>query len=110
MHILRPGGGVETDDLCAVRLGCRLSELLSSKYSAKRTLLKKNYVLWSSLTSSNLEVGQNESPLFNNVSSAMVMLRLDKFITLLNVVRWCLGFKDTNFALGTFMETFSNDK
>ena len=36
---------------------------------------------------SNLEVGRNESPQSNNVSSAMVMLRLDKFITLLNVVR-----------------------
>ena len=29
IHKLRPGRGVLTDDLCAVRLGCRFSELLS---------------------------------------------------------------------------------
>ena len=66
-------------------------------------------MLWQSWTSSNLEVGQNESPLLNNASSAMVMLRLDKFIALRNVVRRCLGFMDTNFAFFTFMETLSND-
>ena len=52
-----------------------------------RTLPQKFYVLWQSWTSSNLEVLQNESPLLNNVSSAMVMLRLDKFMKLLSVVR-----------------------
>ena len=62
----------------------------------------QNGVLWQSWTSSNLEVGQNESPLVNNASSAMVMLRLDKFMTLLNVVRWCLGFMDTSFTFLAF--------
>ena len=110
MHKLRPAGGVHTVDLCAVWWDCKLSELLLSKYSAKRTLRQKISVLWQSLTSSNLEVGQKESPLFNNVSSAMMILRLDKFITLLSVVRWCLGFTDANFTFVAFKETFSNDK
>ena len=67
-------------------------------------------MLWQSWTSTNLEVGQNDSPLLNNVSSVMVVLRLDKFIALLIAVRRCLGFMVINFTFLTFMETFSNDK
>ena len=55
--------------------------------SAKRTLREKNSMLCQGLTSSNLEVGQNESPLFNDVSSATVMSLLDKFIALLKKFR-----------------------
>ena len=54
-------------------------------YSATRTVLKEMSVLWQRWPSSNLEVGQSDSPLLNIASSAIVMLRLDEFMKLISV-------------------------
>ena len=60
---------------------------ISFKVFCLTNFTNKKFCALASLTLTKLEVGQNDSPLFNNASSAMVMLRLDKFIVLLNVVR-----------------------